>query len=121
MPIPQDVRVPAEALLQSFCDRRVPESVQNEVRLEVAFRSDGATIYERRPPYVSSFILARENEEWTSRSIAQFRYDAESRHWTLYGADWHGRWHEYDGLDPSERLEDLLAEVDADPTGVFWA
>lgn len=118
--LPPDVRTHAEAALQEFCDRRVPESVRDKVRLEVVFRGDGATIFERRPPYVSSFIPAAENNEWTRRSIAQFRYDADTRHWTLYCADRNSHWYEYDDLDPSQRLEDLIADVDADPTGIFW-
>ena len=120
LPLPQDVRAQAEAELLEFCDRRVPESVRNEVRLDVAFRGNTATIFERRPPYVSSFIPASENDQWTGRSIAQFRYDAGTRQCALYSTDRHGRWHEYDAFDPSERLEDLIAEVEADPTGIFW-
>lgn len=61
-----------------------------------------------------------ENDEWTRLSVAQFRYDAETRHWRLYCADRNSHWHEYDDRDQSERLEDLIAEVDADPTGIFW-
>ena len=120
MSLRQAVRASAEAALQAFCERRVPESVRNEVRLEVAFRGNAAATYERRPPYVSSFTPVRENEDWTRRSIAKFLYDAGTRRWALYAADRHGRWHVYDGLDPSDRLEDLIAEVDADPTGIFW-
>lgn len=117
---PQSVRVHAEELLEAFCDRRVPESVRKEVRLDLVFRGGTATIFERRPPYVSSSVPASDSNEWTRRSIAQFRYNAETRRWTLYGADRHGRWHVYDDLGPSERLEDLITEVDADPTGIFW-
>jgi hypothetical protein len=98
----------------------VPESVRNEVQLEVAFRGNTATIFERRPPFLSSFIPASRNEEWTRLSVAQFRYDTATRRWALYCADRNSRWHVYDDLDPSERLEDLIAEVDADPTGIFW-
>ena len=118
--LPLDVRTHAEVALQEFCDQRVRKSVRDKVRLEVVFRGDGATIYERRPPYVSSFIPAAENNEWTREAIAQFRYEAETNQWTLYSANRHGLWHEYDDRHPSERLEDLIAEVDADPTGIFW-
>ncbi len=118
--LPSSVRAHAEALLQAFCDRRVPESVRREVRLEAAFRGDIATIFEHRPPYVSSFLPAREGDEWTRLAIAQFRYDAETRLWTLFCADRSSRWHKYAEVDPSERLEDLIEEVDADPTGIFW-
>lgn len=120
LPLPPDVRRHAEAALQAFCDRRVPASVRKEVRLEVSFRGDSATIYERRPPFLSSFIASPEKDGWTRLSVTQFRYDARTRRWTLYYADRNSRWHLYDDVDSSERLEDLIAEADADPTGIFW-
>jgi len=30
------------------------------------------------------------------------------------------RFHIYDLLSPSRRVEDLLAEIDRDPTCIFW-
>lgn len=98
----------------------MPESVRKEVRLEVSFRGNGATIYERRPPFLSSLVPAPKNNEWTRLSVAQFRYDAGTRRWALYYADRSSRWHLYDDVDSPERLEDLIADVDADPTGIFW-
>jgi Protein of unknown function (DUF3024) len=31
------------------------------------------------------------------------------------------RFHVYDPLAPSNQVEDLLTEVDRDPTGIFWS
>ena len=118
--LPSDVRTRAEASLRAFCDHRVPAFARNKVRLEVEFRGSNATIYECRPPFLSSFIPAGASQEWTRLSIAQFRFSAETQPWTLYCADRHSRWHVYYDLDPSDKLEDLIAEVDKDPTGIFW-
>lgn len=30
------------------------------------------------------------------------------------------KFHRYDLLDPTPRIEELLAELDADPTAIFW-
>ncbi|MBI4321484.1 MAG: DUF3024 domain-containing protein [Chloroflexi bacterium] len=38
----------------------------------------------------------------------------------LYWADRNGRWHLYDDREPSRDLADLLIEVNADPTGIFF-
>jgi hypothetical protein len=53
-----------------------------------------------------------------SSKIAQLRYDHDT--WTLHWADRSGRWLQYPDLEPSPRLEDLLAEIDLDPVGAFW-
>jgi hypothetical protein len=45
--------------------------------------------------------------------IARLRYSAANQAWTL-------RFHADDLLAPSHRVEDLLAEIDRDPTGIFW-
>jgi len=38
----------------------------------------------------------------------------------LYWRDRNLRFHEYDLLQPTDRFEDLLMEVDLDPTAIFW-
>ncbi len=52
--------------------------------------------------------------------VAQLRYDASSRQWSLYCCDRNERWWPYDNLGPSASIDPLLAEIDADPTGIFW-
>jgi hypothetical protein len=47
------------------------------------------------------------------RKITQLCYDHGS--WTLYWADRNGRWFRCPDLDPSPRLDNLLAEIDCDP------
>jgi hypothetical protein len=48
------------------------------------------------------------------------KHDDASGTWTLYCADANGRWWLYDDVAPSRNVQDLLAEIDADPTGIFW-
>lgn len=40
--------------------------------------------------------------------------------WTLYYADRNSKWHLYYEIEPSADFDDLLREVDEDPTGIFW-
>jgi hypothetical protein len=52
--------------------------------------------------------------------IARLRYTKAASLWSLYWRDRHLRFHLYDRLGPSPRIEDLLREVDRDPTSIFW-
>jgi hypothetical protein len=40
--------------------------------------------------------------------------------WSLYWRDRNLRFHEYDRVPATAGVEDLLAEVDRDPTAIFW-
>lgn len=48
------------------------------------------------------------------------RYTKAARQWSLYWRDHNLRFHDYDRVRPTESVEDLLAEVDRDPTANFW-
>ncbi|MGH3610881.1 MAG: DUF3024 domain-containing protein [Pseudonocardiaceae bacterium] len=40
--------------------------------------------------------------------------------WSLYWRDGNLRFHAYDRVAPTASIEELLAEVDRDPTAIFW-
>jgi len=103
------------ARVQQWCAARVPEHVRHQVRVECQVAPRHLTIVERRPPW-------REDDgpEWTSFPVARLRYTAASKSWTLYWRDRDLRFHIYDQLAPSSRVEDLLTELERDPTGIFW-
>jgi hypothetical protein len=103
------------ALVEKYCERRVPQHVRDQVRLECSVRGKSITITERRPPWRPEF-----GPEWTSLKVAQLRYDKEDATWTLYCCDRNERWFEYNNVGPSADIEPLLVEIDADPTGIFW-
>lgn len=58
--------------------------------------------------------------EWTRRPIARLTYVASTRLWTLYSLDRNGRLHLYSRLRPTPKIDELLGELDRDPSGVFW-
>jgi Protein of unknown function (DUF3024) len=101
---------PASAATANGAFRRTPAT---QVRLETEVRGSAITIIERRAPWREDF-----GPEWSRRKAARLRYDHGS--WTLHWADRNGRWLPYPDLDPSPRLDDLLAEIDRDPAGAFW-
>jgi len=48
------------------------------------------------------------------------RYAKATRLWSLYWRDRSLKFHEYDRVPASASVEELLAEVDRDPTAIFW-
>jgi hypothetical protein len=73
------------------------------------------TIVERGAPGCEDF-----GREWTRSPIARLRYVQRTGVWTLYWRDRNARWHRYDRVGPSARIEVLLDELDGDPTCIFW-
>ena len=111
MPLPElDV-----ARAQRWCAARVPEDARHQVRVECEVAPRHLTILERRAPWREDL-----GPEWTSFPIARLRYTAAHRSRTLYWRDRNLRFHLYDQLAPSRSIEDLLAEIDHDPTCIFW-
>lgn len=96
-----------------WCARRVPARMRDQVQFGFTERAGRVTIVERRPPVYPELDL-----EWTSKPVAQLRFAEHG--WTLYWADRNGRWHRYPHVAPSATPVPLLAEVDRDPTGIFW-
>ena len=104
----------ALAAVEIFCEARVPQQQRDEVRLECTHRGNTITIRERRAPW------SPEMPDWTSLKVAQLRFDPGSRQWSLYCCDRNERWWPYEGVGNSVTVDPLLAEIDADPTGIFW-
>jgi hypothetical protein len=58
--------------------------------------------------------------EWSHLAVVQLRHNPDEHDWRLYSADRDRRWHLYDLREPTTTAPALLAELDADPTGIFW-
>ena len=112
MALPQDLKKQVQKRLWAYCQHRVPPSAREQVKVDYGIRGNFVTLFEERP----HFTLP----QWVRMKIAQFRYDPETDAWTLFWPDRNERWHEYFDLPPSVDLDDLLVEVDEDPTGIFW-
>lgn len=104
----------------AFCKRRSPDHVAD--RLQIRYRIDGqaVTMYEHRRRFQAPGMKPRRPGEYTESPFARFRFNRRTWMWTLYWSDSRGRWHEYDRLQPTPELRFLIAEVDRDPTGIFW-
>jgi Protein of unknown function (DUF3024) len=93
----------------------VPERVRGEVRVEVDISDRHLTVVECRPPWRADM-----GAEWTRSPIARLRYVKTTGVWSLYWRDRNLRFHVYDLAAPTASIEELLAELDRDPTAIFW-
>jgi Protein of unknown function (DUF3024) len=57
---------------------------------------------------------------WTHFPIARLRYSPTHAAWKLFWRDRNLRWHRYDRINAAAHVDPLLAEIDADPTAIFW-
>lgn len=102
------------ARVQAWCRQRVPEHLRDLLRIECDLDARSMTIIESRPPWDPGM-----GTDWTRFPIARLRYTKTSQTWSLYWRDRNLRWHAYD-RPATKHVEELLGEIDRDPTGIFW-
>lgn len=103
------------ARIQRYCNGRVPARLRDQIRIELEVRGRSVTILECRPPWTPAI-----GPEWTRMPVARLRYLAGRSVWLLDWRDRNERWHLYDDIEPSRHVEPLLAEIEKDPTSIFW-
>ena len=113
MALQNEIKNEVENALRKFCERRVPEHVRDKVRLNFPIRGNSVILFEERPRW-------NKPTEWINSKVAQFRFDPLTNKWSLHCRDWNGRWHNYTLVQPEKDFNELLGEVDRDPTGIFW-
>ena len=106
------------ARLRRWVDARnadLPERARGLIRYELDVTDRTVTIVECRPPWRPEY-----GPEWTRFPIARLRYTKTRGEWSLYWRDRNLEFHEYDLVDPTPHVDDLLAEIERDPTAIFW-
>jgi len=113
MALPELVAKLVHSRLAPFCETRVPEHARDQIKLLYTVRGNNVTIFESRP-------LWADPSEWQNARIAQLRFDINRNTWSLFCVDRNQRWQRYRALPPSRSIDDLVQEIDEDPTGIFW-
>lgn len=103
------------ARARRWCAAKVPEDALYQVRVECEVQPRYLTIVERRAPWRPEL-----GPEWTRLPVARLHYTKASCTWTLYWRDRNSKFHVYDLIRPADNIAELLAEIDRDPTGIFW-
>ena len=106
------------ARVQRWIDDRndnLPERARGLIRYELDLTDRAVTILECRPPWKPGY-----GPEWTRFPIARLRYTKTSGEWSLYWRDRNLRFHEYDLAVPTPHVDELIAEIERDPTSIFW-
>lgn len=103
------------ARVQRWCRGRVPEHVRDEIRVEVDVADRHLTVVECRPPWQEGV-----GSEWSRFPIARLRFTKTSGLWELLWRDRNLRFHLYDLTPATATIENLLSELEQDPTAIFW-
>ena len=96
-------------ILKEFCQKRTDDSV----KIEFHVRGNRATLVESRPLFIDPTLLNCVN-------VAQFEFNPGLQIWTLYWYDQKNRRQPYPTGRNRDTIEKLVAEVEIDPTGIFW-
>ena len=99
--------------LSALCARRVPVHVRDRVRLEFRIGRGDVVLFEARPSF-------RPPHEWQEHDVAKFRFVGAANEWRLFCQFRDLKWRAYQPLPSAPDFDTLLAEVDRDPTGIFW-
>lgn len=102
------------SLTQQWADARVPDHVRDQVRMDIDVSDRAITILECRPPWHPDM-----EPHWTRFPVARLRYTKSRGEWSLYWRDRNLKFHQYDLAEPSPNIQDLLDEIDSDPTNIF--
>jgi hypothetical protein len=113
MPIAETQSLRATRLLTGYCEQKIRPDVRDKVRLNFRVEPTGIVLFEQRPRF-------RGRSEWIEEPIAKFRYVTSRREWQLYCQHADLKWHTYERLPAAKDFDDLLVEVEDDPTGIFW-
>lgn len=97
------------------CNADLPARAQGLIRFEIDLTPRTITVLECRPPWRDDM-----GPEWTRHPICRFRYTKVRGEWSLYWSDRNLRFREYDLVEPTPSIEQLIAEVERDPTSIFW-
>ena len=78
-----------------------------------AIGASDVVLYEERPRFDRP-------TEWLRHDVAKFQWVARTQEWRLFCQFRDLKWRGYEPRPSARDFESLLAEVESDPTGIFW-
>lgn len=102
-------------VVQRWAEDRTPPEFRDRMRVEVETSPRGLTIVE------CSLMGNLDGErDWLRVPSARLGYSSKSGEWTLYWFDSNSKAHRYPDFEPTTKIQDLLDEIEDDPTCIFW-
>ncbi|ANS75286.1 hypothetical protein AWM70_12280 [Paenibacillus yonginensis] len=99
-----------ERIMDKYTKNRIPQHLQDRIRMNYKIRGNNVTLIEERPAFKS--------DQWVQHDVAQFRQNQNQ--WKVYWKDSKGKWHYVEEIEPNEEFERQLKIVDEDNRGIFW-
>jgi hypothetical protein len=93
--------------------RRPPPHLRMEVDLGFRLKGHSVEIFEVRPVWQG-------NGETREIPVAKATFVATRKVWKLYWQRRDLKWHGYEPLPEARFIENITAEIDADPYACFW-
>jgi|SRR3954463_15403002 hypothetical protein len=113
MPLPaEDVQLVAEFVAGLNAD--MPPHAASELGYRLDTDRNALTVVECR-----AVDPSQPAGDWFDVVVARLRF-TRSRGWELYWPDRDSNFHLYEAVEPTEDVTLLLAEIDSDPTGIFF-
>lgn len=100
-----------ETKLSKYCQDKMSGHTRQVVRLEYKINENYVTLFEIRPLNVST---------WIGNPVVRFLFNDDTKKWDMHYFDSEQECWPYINVDSNANLDELLKEVDRDPTGVFW-
>ncbi len=103
-----------EKSVGGMVERRRP-AIPVRKKLDIGYRVSGQSVevFTIRPVWNNP-------EEYRESAIAKATYVKTQKVWKLYWMRQDLRWHGYEPLAQCRTIEEVVAEIDADPHGCFW-
>ena len=99
--------------LTAYCAPHPRLEVRRQLRYGFDLSANAVVLFEERPRYDRP-------SQWMRHDIVKFRWVATQREWRLFCQFRDLKWRLYEPRPSARDFATLLAEVEADPTCIFW-
>jgi len=113
MAIPELKKQAALAKLKSYCEKKCPKEIWDQVKLVFEAKGQSITVFEKRPYYKAP-------TEFTMSPVTKFSYKNKERLWSILWRDRNSKWHNFEPAITSKKFDELLEVLDKDETCIFW-
>jgi len=113
MPFSELELKPIEEAVGELCRKRSLPQLKDKLQLGYSVKGHEIIIFERRPKWDHL-------KEWIESPVAKLKFIRSANKWRLYWQRADLKWHEYPGPSSSDRIGDLVQEIDADTLACFF-